>query len=329
MNLKILPALCVTGALVLGCTTSATKNPGVSMRTAVEKTAWEGDSVSGQRIASEHYVIFTTDSNQSVVTYLPGFMEAAYGNYLSLTGLPDGESRERMIIYLMGTRQEWEALTRSVTGPQSPVYLSIEAGGYCFRGVGVFWDIGGLGTFAVASHEGLHQFFYHRMKNPLPMWLEEGLCAAAEGYHIDGETVRFDPMKNSLRINDLRAAIIQPQRWIPVRQLLLMDAGDALNRGPEKSYGYYGQLWALAMFLRSRPEYRAGMQRMIADAQAGRFAAELGMPSTAFEGLKFRGKAYNRALSPKLFEHYITADMDAFENQYRQFAWALGRLEPR
>ena len=38
------------------------------------------------------------------------------------------------------------------------------------------WDMGGIGTLGTASHEGLHQFLACRMKDHLPMWVEEGLC---------------------------------------------------------------------------------------------------------------------------------------------------------
>jgi hypothetical protein len=296
------------------------------MRISANRQPWTTGHSSGHVITTRHYRLYTTSKNRTLVTYMPGFMEAAYANYLALTGLtPRGEASP-MPIYLMASREEWAALTTKVVGAQANIYLSISAGGYCYKGVCVFWDIGGLGTMAVASHEGLHQFFSHQLADQLPLWLEEGLCVTAEGYDITGENVHFTLDRNTSRFNHLRTAIVQ-DCWIDLRQLLPMDAGDVVGGDRENTLGYYGQLWALVQFIRSDPRYSAGLARLLADAQAGRLHEAIAVPASALKTLRRRGRIYNRTVAEPLFAYYISKDIDSFNREYYAFAKALVLLE--
>jgi hypothetical protein len=294
------------------------------MITAVQREPWRSPYSTGYALTSEHYRIFSTARSYALRAYLPGFMEASYRNYLALTGLP-GQPGEPMPIYMLGSRQEWAALTRTVLGESSDA-LNVEAGGYCHKGICVFWDMGGTGTFSVAAHEGLHQFLYHRLKDRLPMWLEEGLCTMAEGHRIEGDSVLFTPEDNPTRFGGLRAAIVN-DRWIRLEKLLSMDAVDAVQGGTERALGYYGQLWALAQFIRSNALYRVGMERMLADAVAGRFCVPMNVPAPALSQLRGDLRAYNRTVSEPLFRHYISSDLSGFERQYASFARKLAKLE--
>ncbi len=288
---------------------------------------WNSDSSQGQAITTDHYRIFTTSRNRALLKYIPGFMEAAHDNYLSLTGLPSLPPPEPMPIYLMGNRNEWAALTKAITKGQSNIYLSISAGGYCFRGVCVFWDLGGLGTMSVASHEGMHQFLSRRLVDRLPMWLEEGFGATAEGYEIIGDTVKFTPARNVSRFNHLRNAIVQ-NYWISIETLLPMDSGDAISRNfTEKAVGYYGQLWALVQFIRSVPAYHVGLKRLFADAAAGRLHEAMGVPRHAFKQLHRMGRIYNRTVAEPYFKYYISDDLPAFEKQFKAFARKLVQID--
>ncbi len=298
---------------------------GTPMITAVRRESWQSPYSSGYMLTTKHYRIFTTARSYAIRTYLPGFMEAAYRNYLALTGLADSPAAGSMPIYMLGSRREWAALTKTVLGAGSGA-LNIEAGGYCHRGICVFWEMGGTGTLSVASHEGLHQFFHHRLRNQLPMWLEEGLCTQAEGYRIRGDSVLFTPANNPGRFNALRAAIVN-DRWIPLDRLLPMDSLDAIVGGTERAVGYYGQLWALVQFIRSDESYRLGLERILADAVAGRLHVAMKVPASALMRLRARGRAYNRTVSEPLFRHYIFADLPAFERRYAAFAKKLAKLE--
>jgi len=254
-------------------------------------------------------------------------MEASHSRYLELTGLDNRQTSELMPMYVMATRQEWAALTTARLGRRAGPVLSITAGGYCYDGVCVLWDIGPRGTLSVAAHEGLHQFFAHRLTQSLPMWLEEGICVLAEGHQLNKGLLVFTPKNNPSRITALRNAIVN-RHWVKTARLLPMDAGDAVGTGiAEKAIGYYGQVWALSMFIRSVPAYNSGMQRMIADAESGRMHLAMGLDATALTKLRRRGRAYNKTVSVPLFKHYISDDLDAFEAEYLAYARKLAGLK--
>lgn len=303
-------------AIVAGCgQSSPLEGPGAAMDTPVQSYRWDTGTRPGQELASAHYRIYTNSSNAMLVRYMPGFMEAAYRHYLELTGLEDAPG-ELMPIYLMNSRADWESLTRSVVGPQAGIYLSIQAGGYCYRGVSVFWDVGNLGTLTIASHEGLHQFFHHRLRLSLPVWLEEGLCTLAEGYRVEGDRVWFTPRTNLFRFRDLRVAIVEGH-WMGLEDLLAGQPSQVLGGQADRAVGYYGQLWALLSFIRSEAAYREGMQRLLEDARQGRLTAGGGPP-----GPRRRQDAWLA-----MFRQYISADLEAFERAYRAYARSLAGLE--
>ncbi|MFA6133672.1 MAG: hypothetical protein WC869_06610 [Phycisphaerae bacterium] len=291
------------------------------MATAVKRAPW----TTGSCLASQHYVVYCTTNNRALETFLPGFMEAAYDNYLALTCLSERRLKEPLPIYLMGTRAEWASLTTSVVGANAKTYLALQAGGYCYQGVCVFWDIGNLPTFTVASHEGFHQFLHHRLADRLPMWLEEGMCTVAEGYDLSEDHVTFTADRNVLRFSDLRNAIVAG-KWIPLGKLLPMDAGDAVVGSNVEAVGYYGQLWALQQFIRSRPDYKAGLTRLLADAEKGKLNTAMGMTAPQLAQLRSNGKAYNQTVSPVLFRQYICSDLAGFERDYFAYAKKIARL---
>ena len=198
-------------------------------------------------------------------------------------------------------------------------------GGYCYKGVGVYWDFRRRGTYAVASHEGLHQFLHHRLKNPLPVFLEESLAAMSEGFHLRRDSVVFLPRHNPRRRSDLRTAIIQ-KRWFPVAEMMTMDGRDVVRGSTERALGWYAQVWALGHFLRYNQQYRPRFARMLADAAAGRFHAAVNLPRHALAKLQRRRRIYNRTLARKLFDHYITADQGQFERRYVAFCRKLADL---
>ena len=318
----LLPIVCV----LAGCNMARNRAPvGTPLAIAVQRSPWEGGS-GGSELKTDHYVIYTTASSKELTAFLPGFLEAAYSNYLQLTGLGEKKLQQPLPVYMMGSRAEWASLTTSVVGKEAAgPYLSIQAGGYCYKGVCVFWDIGNLGTFTVASHEGLHQFLHHRMSDYLPMWLEEGLCVTVEGYDFDGQSVTFTSGRNVLRFTDLRAAIVQG-RWIPLERLLEMDSGDAVSGSPYAAVGYYGQLWALIQFIRSRRDFHDGIARILADAQVGQMAKSLGYSRADFARLRATGRNYNKTISRQVFERYISSDLKTFDKDFLEFAKKLARL---
>jgi hypothetical protein len=319
----ILLAMAMAAVALGGCESPPAGPTGASMVIEVQAEPWHTPNGVGKQLVTPHYRIFTTTANRDVINYLPGFMEASYRNYLRLTGLPDRPGAPLMDIYMMGARAEWAELTRKQLGPLAELYLAIEAGGYCYEKIGVFWDMGNLGTFSTAAHEGLHQFLAYRLRNHLPSWLEEGLCTVAEGYDIAGRNVTFTPQRNVSRFGSLREALVQGRTY-PIAKLLSMDAGDVTGQVGFKAVGYYGQLWALVQFLRAHPVYRVGLRNLLADAEAGKLHLALKLPDGALD--QIGGRAHNRTVAEPLFRHYICDDLSGFEKEFREFAIRLAGL---
>ena len=323
MKMK-LTILILSLVAAIGCDGSGSQRLGRPMVTTVHWETWEVPVGRGNVAQTPHYRIFTTSDRAQLRQYLPGFMEQARRHYLELTGLPATNNVGPMEMYVMGTRAEWANLTQHRFGERrSAVYLQLEAGGYMTDGVCVLWDLRSLdSTLSVASHEGLHQFFHHRLRNRIPMWAEEGLCATAEGFDLHGDTVWFTPANNPTRFTSLRKALVNDY-WVPLAELLPMDAGDAVVQHRGLALGYYAQVWSLALFIQSDPTYQAGFQRMLQDSQNGTLMATVmggaAMPATA-------GRAYNRAISTPAFRHYISDDLEAFEAQWRRFSMDLAKL---
>jgi hypothetical protein len=297
------PARVETGSYPLGAT--------------VNRAAWPGNN--GYVYTTEHYRIYSTAHRGDLNERLPGFMEAAYQHYRNLTGLEDPGPTYTMPIYMFATRSEWAAMTATVIkGSSASVYQNIQAGGYCYAGVCVFWDLGGLMTYSVAAHEGLHQYFSSRLRHRLPSFMEEGLCTLTEGLELTAQGVRFTPERNVARFNDLRRGIVNGQ-WVPIEKLLTMDAGEAVSN-PQGGVEYYGQLWALALYIRSQPAYRQGLSRWLADAQAGRTHEALKLTPQQLAAAQASGREYNKKLAVRLFAAYIDPDLAKFDAGFRKFA---------
>lgn len=292
---------------------------------AIETTSrpWPLRYTAGQVISTPHYRIYTTSRNTRLLEQFPAFMEAAHARYLRLTGLDERADKNPKVIYLMGTQREWLDLTRHVIGRDVPV----SAGGYCYEKTCFFWDVGIRRTFSVGAHEGMHQFFRHRLVDPLPMWLEEGLCTLCEGYRIERGSVRFAVGSNHGRARDLARAITSDY-WLPLRRLLAMHSMEAMELGvAERVVAYYGQLWALTQRLLSDPDSRRGLEALLADAQRGTLHEALGMSRQRFDRLRRDGLRVNREISIPLFRHYIDEDLDRFEEEFRRFAIQTAQLE--
>lgn len=297
-----------------------------SLSVPFQTSEWNTPFGRGQCLATRHYRIYTTVQDSSLLATLPGFMEAAYQNYRDILGLdfPDATPAGAPLpMYLLASRAEWEAMTVNRFGQVGPAGV-VEDGGYTVQGVTVCWAIGGTATFSVASHEGMHQFLYHALKDRLPLWAEEGLAAMAEGFVLDRGTVRFTPDQNLMRLSDLRTAILNGY-WLDLPTLLTTNtAAVARSGGQGKAVGYYGQLYALASFLRRDETCGPKWRTMLREAREGNLGAVLP------EGQQnLRGPFCHQLAGRTLFEHYITGDLEAFEVEFRSYARRLVRLPPQ
>ncbi|MFA6043970.1 MAG: hypothetical protein WC718_03205, partial [Phycisphaerales bacterium] len=161
---------------------AATASPGAAAPAGVVSTeAWTLEGKTGQLITTPHYRIFTTIDKPYILDRLPLFMEAALANYTtSLEDLP--APRQPLETYLLATRPQWTRVTQRVMADQAEVYLRIQRGGFAAGGKAILYDIGPRDTFAIAAHEGWHQYSQSTFRTPLPTSLEEGLATYMEGF---------------------------------------------------------------------------------------------------------------------------------------------------
>jgi len=99
--------------------------------------------------------------------------------------------------------------------------------------------------------------------------------------------------------------------------LLSMHAGEAVVRTGQRARGYYGQVWITVLFLQHSPQYRDAFARLLDDVGTDRMRDNI--------------NAY-RATTPEaadlsdgeiLFRHYITQELDDFEDELRAYARRL------
>jgi hypothetical protein len=328
---RITLVVLAVAAAMAGCAKPQTL-PSRSMATAVEKSPWPTPFGAGTLYSTANYHIYSTVTRAALMAIVPGFMEAAHDYYSKLTGLDalpheDAAPQDKLApIYLVATRRQWAHLTSQLVHQNLQIYLCIDAGGFCYRDTCVFWDVGGLETLRLAAHEGLHQYF-GRHNAHLPIWLEEGLCVSAEGFDLRDGGVVFQPERNLVRMSTLRSALVRHE-WIGIEQLVSMDGGDAVqNPRPGAAVEYYAQLWALTLYLQSRPETHAAVGRIIADCAARKVAPSELTPQDRDAIARDRtGRMAGKLLARQIFRKYVSEDSDAFDKGYQAYATKLAGL---
>lgn len=313
-------------AFVTGCEPQKVEPAGEPLVIPAQSEPWQTPYGGGTRIKTAHYSIFTTSSDDLAQQVVPAFLEAARRNYLELTALPEKQLSKSMPVYLLASRDQWLSLTKSIVGEQAAApFMAIQNGGYCYNDVCVYWTMRGMSTLLVAAHEGMHQFLHHYLKDQLPIWMEEGLCTLAEGYQIGEHSVVFTPDMNAARFADLQSAIAR-RLWLPMKDLLPMDSGGPDGPYTERRTAYYGQLWALAHFLKNDPRYRAGFESLLSDAAQGNLHKALKANPASMANLRKMGRIYNKTVSIPLFKYYISDDLEAFEKDFKQYAIKLAKM---
>jgi hypothetical protein len=291
-----IPILLLT-ALLSGCAAPKPQPP-----VLFETEPWTFASAPGFKLTTAHYEIYTTLRDQVLRDALPGFVEAAYENYARLIP-PSRADAGRMKVYLLASRGQFEAFTRRFTGPRAKVFLQVHNGGYSERGVSVIEYVAHDITFPLFAHEGFHQYLYHYVNARVPAWLNEGLAVYCEGQRWDAQGIKeFDPWFNPMRRNDLVAGLAG-NHLHPLRRLLETDAGRIIRGNDQSIASYYGQVWALMLFLQNgaNGKYAPGFHRL------------LGSLSTPGPGPS--------ALRPgeSLFRSFISDDLDTVEREYLEF----------
>jgi hypothetical protein len=280
---------------------------------------WQNEYGPGLKLTTAHYEILTTLLEPLMLSQVPGFMESAYRGYNDQLPKPI-ETTTKFTIYLFAERKQWEDFTRTFAGPQAPLYCKIKSGAYYLNDACVTYNIGRERTFSVLGHEGWHQFNKKHFKFRLPSWIDEGIAMLFETSRYEQGLFYFEPVQNWNRLGSLKMALMKNQT-IPLKELIAMNPGEALITGDEAVMAFYGQSYALVRFLREEGfgKRLGNYHQLLQDGLNGkwplekegrRIAEDRNIPLTVW---------WNRAIDTKLFEHYISDDLDQIEKEYLMF----------
>lgn len=287
---------------------------------------WTYNGTPGRLIRTAHYRVFTTQPDTVLNDRVPLFIEDALNEYrtsLSKPGQPLPEPELKLDTYILRTRADWALLTRQLTGEQAELYLRIPRGGFAFGGKALLFDIGTRDTLAILAHEGWHQYTQRAFRQPLPIWLEEGIATYMEGHRwggAGGGTPQFLPWCNVERFDQLRRAEAQ-KRLLPLDKLLESAPQDLMNRYTDDALIYYAQVWALTHFLAEGADgkYRAGLADLLADAAAGTADRRIG----AVLGPAYANRILMNRRGQGVFLAYFNQDIAEAAREYEAFVAEL------
>jgi hypothetical protein len=288
---------------------------------AVKSTeVWPNKYGDGLIITTKHYRIYTTLLDPLMLRQFPGFMESAYRGYQSQ--LPElVETTTKFTVYLFAERGQWEDFTNTFAGRQASLFRKIKAGAYYLNGACVAYHIDRERTFSILGHEGWHQFNSRHFKFRLPSWLDEGVAMLFEVSRYEDGLFYFEPGRNVYRLGGLKKTLMK-NKMIPLRELTAINPGEVLSTNDTEAVtAFYSQAYALVRFLREEGYGKrlrnyhqllvGGLRGTWPLSKAGkRIAADRNIPLTV---------RWNRAVGPKLFEHYINDDFDKMEKEYKAF----------
>lgn len=287
------------------------------------RTPWRFADYDGWHVRTPNYDIFTTIEHDVVLDRLPNFYEAALHNYTTAF-CPLPIPTRRFESYMFQDRRQWAAKTRQMLPAQSELFLRLGRGGFTTRGIAILYyiDYGPFprDTFAIASHEGWHQYTQQTFRHQLPIWLEEGIATYMEGYRISREGVpTFQPHHNRERERTLREAV-RRDRLIPLSELLRRTPQSFLERSKDHLLVYYAQVWGLVRFLYEGADgrYRDGLNELLRDAAEGRFVGRL-LESNIVDRRSARNGSIPGRIGAAPLLVYFNSDMSEFEREYLAF----------
>lgn len=262
-----------TGGTGTGSSTSGfvgAPGAGVERDVVVSNEAWTFDRAEGRLITTAHYRVFTTEKEPITISRLPRFLELALDHYRSAI-VPLPAPPVKLDVFLMDNRDQWKRLTLQMMGREGERYHRIGRGGFAHGGRAFLWDIGVFDTLAIAAHEGWHQYTQRTFRDPLPIYMEEGLASFMEGHRWAGNTPVFLPWSNLERYDRLRTAHAR-RELVPLSRLLSEAPQDLLAGAGDEALRYYAQVWALMHFLNEGEggAYREGLRNLLLDAEQGK-----------------------------------------------------------
>jgi len=283
---------------------------------------WDNPYGPGLVIETKHYRVHTTLLEPLMLRQVPSFLESAYIAYQNQ--LPSPLSSIYLFdIYLFGTRNEWEAFTRSFVGEEAAIYLSIKEGAYTANGVWAGYNIGRKTTFQILGHEGWHQFNQRLFVYRLPSWLDEGIATLFETCRYTEGRFVFEPGKNLNRLGSLKLTM-QNGSFIPLHKLILLNPGQVLNDGSGNDaavIAYYAQVYAFVRFLREQ-DYGVRLRKyhaLLLGAANGTWPLQEDWAAMASDRTRRLTAGWNSRVSGALFDYYVDENIQRLDAEYRAF----------
>ena len=307
---------------VVGCASaSPSRWNGPTAQATAEIEPWTfttaRKAVPGKIIATDHYAIHTTVIDAVFLNSMAQLMEGAWQQYRALTpGLTPSEWP--LTSYLFAERSEWAAFTADRTGGDAAIYLQINRGGYTVRDWFVSYYMGDTSTFAVAAHEGWHQFVARNFRTRLPPFLEEGIATTFENVRWSDGLPRWDLSSNLNRQQKLQRAITMRQLF-PLSKLITMHAGDVVGMPPGKIEAFYAQDWAFALFMLNgnNGAHRDSLKRLLSDTANGTAYLKSELPHSVFPD------AWQPSSVQPLLVRYLREDWPTIDAQYTAYIHRL------
>lgn len=282
---------------------------------------WSFGGREGYVIRTPHYRLYTTESDDVLRTRMPLFLEYAFAHYRgAITELP--LPSQKLDTYLMDNRPQWDTLTKRLLGEAGENIGQIQRGGYASRGLGVYFDIGLYDTLAIAAHEGWHQYTQRTFRDPLPIWLEEGLATYMEGHAWRGGVPVFRSWQNTERFDALRA-IVDSGTLLSVETLMSQRPTDLLEGDSRGVLRFYAQVWALTHFLMHGEGgvYAESLGELLTDAAEGRLSEKL----VALVGQRDAALALGSRTGDAVSRVYFQASGEELDGAYRRFVEDITR----
>ena len=294
---------------------------------------WQFADAQGSLITTRNYRVFTTVTQGGFLDRLPGFYENMLELYTStLADLPRPDNQ--LTTYLFQSRRQWMAKTQEILPEQADMFSNLGRGGFTTRGTSVLYYIDRWGpsardTFAIAAHEGWHQYTQETFRHQLPIWLEEGIATYMEGYRVTRQgDFQWQPWANFERWETLDEAVDRDE-LIDLPELLTRTPQSFLNDSKDSLLVYYSQVWALTRFLAEgeNGRYRESLEQLLLDTASGKLIGRMMASSTTRNGGRRGVTAINR-VGPAVVREYFNPDLVEFEAQYLKFVNEVASVRP-
>ena len=162
-----------------------------AINTDIEIAPWSFAGKSGRVMSTDHYLIHSNIRFEQVMDRLPILLEHAIFRYQTAFRHP-AQTQVHLGHLCAWRPQPMVGKTRQVLPQQAESLASIGRGGFAVNGTGYLYYIDWAGrdrdTFAIAVHEGWHQYVQSTFREDIPSWLDEGIATYMEGCDSDRPT---------------------------------------------------------------------------------------------------------------------------------------------